>query len=203
MCVVVALLVLVAAVVITLGKLSDKPVFLFGKSILWVETGSMEPSIPAQSYVLVQKTDGKNLSVGDVITYVCRDSSEPVYGKLVTHRITAYAEGGYVTTGDAVGTRDRLDVPYQDVVAVYSKNLPFLTFFGRIFSGWLGFIVLGVLFFVTVSIYLTDIVKTLSGEDDETVAQQKQAEIQRRIDAEVARLMAEGDQGDDSQRKDE
>lgn len=201
LCVLIAVAVVIALVVVVTSKLSGMPTFIFGKTVLWVETGSMEPAVPAQSYVLMSKTDGKNLSKGDVVTYICRDETQPVFGKLITHRIVDFTDGGYVTAGDAAVGSDKLSVPYEDVVAVYIKNLPVLTFFGRIFSGWVGFALLAVLFFITVSVYFADIVKTVSGEDDETIEQQKQQEIQRRIDEEVARLMQQNDQnnqqGDD------
>ena len=201
LCVLIAVAVIIALVVVVTSKLSGMPTFIFGKTVLWVETGSMEPAIPAQSYVLMRKTDGKNLSKGDVITYICRDETQAVFGKLITHRIVDITVGGYITAGDAAVGSDKLTVSCEDVVAVYEKNLPVLTFFGRIFSGWVGFALLAVLFFITVSVYFADIVKTVSGEDDETIRQQKQQEIQRRIDEEVARLMQQKEQnsqqGDD------
>ena len=66
---VVVIVVLLALVVVSLaGKNSGRPTFIFNRAVLWVETGSMEPTIETRSFVSVVKSDGQNLSVGDVIT---------------------------------------------------------------------------------------------------------------------------------------
>ena len=43
--------------------------FIGRMSIVWVKTGSMEDLIPAQSYVLVEKIDPKDVEVGKVIIF--------------------------------------------------------------------------------------------------------------------------------------
>ncbi|MBQ1339453.1 MAG: signal peptidase I, partial [Ruminococcus sp.] len=62
-----------------------KPVNVFGRSLLTVVTGSMEPSLHTGDYIYVKKVPADELEVGDVITF--RSEEGEVSGKLVTHRI--------------------------------------------------------------------------------------------------------------------
>ncbi len=179
-------------VVSVLNKKSNRPTFVFGKALLWVETGSMEPQIEAKSYILVKKSDGKNLKVGDVIVFVCKDSDPQINGRLITHRIHAIDENGYITKGDASGMTDRWGaVCEEDVVATYSRSLPFMTFFGRIFSSEAGLILIFVIFIGSCAlIYFPDMINAL--RDEEKIKTEKEKEIEKRIEEEVKKLQ-EGD----------
>ncbi len=165
--------------------------FVFGYSTMWVQTGSMEPTIAARSAILVRRPDPENPpKVGDVISYVCRDPKSEVYGALITHRIVAVEPDGYRTKGDSpLATEDALAVPLSDIRAVYIKNLPVVSFFSRLFSTWLGLAAIGVLFLISVGGFvIPDAVRALSEEDNEKKEAERQAEIARRIEEEVERL---------------
>lgn len=185
--------VLALASVLT-GKNTTSPPSLFGYSALWVETESMQPSISAQSYILVRKTDGRSLQPQDIITFVCRDSDSEVYGKLVTHRIVRVTDEGYKTKGDnPVCSEDRWTVTPDDVVAVYCKDLPVLTFFARLFSGWVGITCIGLIFVASMAfVYIPDLVKSMSSDEKEA----KQAQIELLVQQEVERLKQQNDLSD-------
>lgn len=191
--IVMALVAVALLCVVFLGKQSDRPTFLFGKVMLWVETESMDPTIEAKSYISVRQTDGKNLKVGDIITFVCRDQTQPTYGKLITHRIVEVTADGYKTKGDnKLSNVDPWTVATDDVVAVYDNNLPFMTFVGRVFSSWVGLMIIGLVFVLTMGfVYVPDLIAAVKSENEESADQIKQREIERLVAEEVARLNAQ------------
>lgn len=190
--VVIVSLVITAVTATVLKKKSNAPTFVFGHAILRVETGSMETAIPAKSYVLVKKFDGKNLNVGDVITFRCLDKTSQVYGSLITHRITEVVSDGYKTKGDANPVEDDWIVKSDAVTAVYVKNLPVTTVLGRIFASPVGLILIAVVFLGScIFVYVPEIMNALKDGDDTDAEAERQAEIKRRIDEEVERLKNE------------
>lgn len=200
-CIVYALLVAVLILLVfsvVANKSSGQPTFLFRHSILRVETGSMESTIPTKSYILVKKTDADSLKEGDIITFVSQDSSQPVYGKLVTHRIIAVnADGSFTTQGDANAVADKVSVQKEDVVAKYVTNLKLLTLIGNAFSSPLGLIVIIAVFLLSFScIYLPDFIRAIKGKDEgvesESITEDEKEKImQQRIEEEVRRLEEE------------
>jgi signal peptidase len=79
-----------------------------GWKALTVPTGSMRPSIPPGSLVLMKDVPNSSLKVGDVITYTNPQDMKTT----ITHRITkAYKIDGrvpaFITQGDANPTADR------------------------------------------------------------------------------------------------
>lgn len=166
----------------------NKPLFLFGYALLWVRTGSMEPTIPARSYILVKASDGENLEERTIITYYCRDKASPVYGSLLTHRIVAVDETGYRMQGDNPASHtERLAVNSADVVAVYVRSLPVLTWFGRVFMSPPGFILLLLISVgMTMFIYIPEVISALRNE--KKAAAEKEKAIAARVEEEIRKL---------------
>lgn len=193
-----AVLLALSAFAVIVNKMQGKTVFAFGYTCLWVQTGSMEPTIPTKSYILVKKTDAADCTVGDVIVFVCRDADSPVYGSLVTHRIDEVTPEGFRTKGDSVlSAQDPWVVEPDDVVAVYVRNLAVLTFFGRIFSSWFGlYLIIGILILSCAFLYIPDIVRGIR----EVETEERDAEIARRVEQEVQRLQRQKS-GDSSPKK--
>lgn len=120
-------------------KITGKTVIPY--SVLWVLTDSMEGTIPARSYILVKEIEPDEIEVGDVITFRSRESA--IRGELNTHRVVDIIGDNeeFVTKGDKPGSvTDSMHVLPEDVVAVYVRNMPVLTFFGRLFTSNVGFI---------------------------------------------------------------
>lgn len=191
--VIMSLLALTIVLAMVIGKYNGKPVFLFRHSCMWVITGSMEPTIEAQSYVLLKKSDGSDVKKGDVITFLCNKQGSQMYGKLVTHRVYDVTEGGsFLTKGDSIYSGvDDWTVAQSDVVGVYVKNLNALTFIGRLFFRGYGLILCIALFaFLCAFCYIPDIVAGIKEAQKE-----KEDERRRQIDLlvkeEVERLKAE------------
>lgn len=136
-------LIVAICILIALGvysRVTNKNILPY--SALWVLTDSMEDTIPARSYILVKKADPEEIQVGDIITFLSRDAA--LGGSLNTHRVTEIigAHDAFVTKGDRYGAAvDPQQVLPEDIRAVYVRNLPVLTFFGRVFTSSTGFVV--------------------------------------------------------------
>lgn len=86
-------------------------------------SGSMEPGASRGDVVLMERTDGRDLEVGTVVTFLGRGSA----GHLVTHRIhRRLPDGSYVTRGDANPTPDSDSVAPTQIVGVGRLLVPFV-----------------------------------------------------------------------------
>ena len=115
------LLVALAGVIAYIMIMSSrgKAVSLFGRSVLVVVTGSMEPSISEGDYILIEKCDTDKLEEGDIITFTSHE--EDINGQLVTHRIIAKnADGSFTTKGDANPVADKKSVSPSDIEGRYT-----------------------------------------------------------------------------------
>jgi signal peptidase len=121
----VALGLLLAVIVGALAVLTVVPRAVHG-SALTVLTGSMTPSIPVGSVVLVRPVDPGTLHVGDVITY----QKQPGKPEYITHRITAIHTGTtpvtLTTKGDANRGADPWSVPVTSVRGRVLFHVPYL-----------------------------------------------------------------------------
>lgn len=81
-----------------------------------VLTGSMEPTIPARSWVIIHATD--ELEVGDVISYQEADTQMPV-----THRIRQISGNYIITQGDANNASDN-PITFDAVIGKVVLVLP-------------------------------------------------------------------------------
>jgi signal peptidase len=121
----VALGLLLAVIVGALAVLTVVPRAVHG-SALTVLTGSMTPTIPVGSVVVVRPVDPGTLHVGDVITY----QKEPGKPEYITHRITAIHTGTtpvtLTTKGDANRGEDITPVPVTAVRGKVLFHVPYL-----------------------------------------------------------------------------
>lgn len=90
---------LVAGVIIGLILLLLVTQLLGQPAIVFVETGSMSPTLePNDGYVAVPAMFAGEIEVGDVILF---QSQELGGGELTTHRVVDITDEGYITQGDA------------------------------------------------------------------------------------------------------
>lgn len=185
----VAILIVLVSTVLFFN-LSGKTFFVFGRAVMWVKTDSMEPAIPARSYITVKQATGEDVKVGDVIIF---HSSDPtLQGQLNTHRVVEIKSGGaeFVTKGDNNPGVDKDTAKARNVIGIYSSNLPVLSVFGRFLSTPIGITVMFLLILaITLAIFLPDI---LAYQKKKT----KQQRIESLIKEEIENLKAQnGDNG--------
>lgn len=114
---------------------------VMGYSILQVLTGSMEPTIPEGSMLLIQQTEPDTLQPGDIISFF---SPDPLLdGALNTHRIQEVLTDGdtleFITKGDANFLEDQQPVSARQVVGKVIFISPMLGKFVRLISNPLVF----------------------------------------------------------------
>src|SRR5438093_130827 len=109
-----------------------------------VVSGSMEPTLPLGSVVLLAPIQGPDVAVGNIITFQHPERA----GDLVTHRVIGIdgaADGRFfLTKGDANGTQDSWRVPATGSGWRVRFFLPFLGYLLAIVQspiGRLGFLV--------------------------------------------------------------
>lgn len=100
---------------------------LFGREVLIVTSGSMEPWLGAGDLIVVRHLgpeQNKDLKVGDIITFREQENND----FLVTHRIQEIALGSngepsYITKGDANSVADSTAVESNDIVGKLSFKI--------------------------------------------------------------------------------
>lgn len=121
-------IILIAAIIFTayvmICTARNKVVNVFGKSVLKVVTGSMEPSINVGEYIVVEKVNARTLRKNDIISFYSEQSD--IYGKLVTHRIIEIKKDGtFITKGDANKVEDSIAVRPGKIVGKYTGKARF------------------------------------------------------------------------------
>ena len=111
---------------------------IFGFSVLRVVSGSMEDTLPTDSYILIKSVKPEDVERGDII---CFYSSDPkIYGYPNTHRVaedpiktdTGYE---YITQGDANPKPDDYRASSDRLIGRYVTTLSALTAVAGFFSG--------------------------------------------------------------------
>ena len=102
---------------VILTKSGQAPKFM-GYSLFRVMTGSMEPTLPTNTLIVVKSVDPSNLQTGDVISFYSKDPA--LQGAINTHRIVALdqVDGKYIfqTKGDANHMVDAYATIQEDVI---------------------------------------------------------------------------------------
>lgn len=94
---------------------------LIGLQGFTVESNSMAPAYPVDSFIFVKETDPGEIKAGDVVTYVFNED-----GLLVTHRVISVdaANQTFITKGDNNNTADPTPVLWGNVVGKVIFGVP-------------------------------------------------------------------------------
>lgn len=92
---------------------------LFGYEIFNIVSGSMEPTLPVNSLVYVEKASPEDTLPGEIVAFWEN-------GEVVTHRVTENrsAERVLITRGDANDMEDFDPVPYMNLIGRVKYCLP-------------------------------------------------------------------------------
>lgn len=187
--------VILAALILTFAfalysKAVGDQVFIGNYSLMWVKTGSMEPTIPAQSYILIKKATADDVRIGDVLTFKSTNSDS--YGYVITHRVESIIDGEFVTKGDANVEADKSFAEPENVIGVYRRNLPAMSVIGRSFVAGPGYIVIIALILITAILpFVPDAVAKYKQKLSDTALKEKNEEVDRLVQKEIERLKAE------------
>ncbi|WP_157842671.1 signal peptidase I [Bacillus alkalisoli] len=116
-----------AAILAISSHLSGGTPKFFGKTMMIVLSGSMEPTIPTGSAIFVEEVDPRELQVGDVITF-----ESPIHEntRIITHRITEIFNFGqleFIAQGDSNEAADPMPIPAQNILGKHSDiTIPYL-----------------------------------------------------------------------------
>lgn len=109
---------------------------LTGSTAYTVLTGSMEPTYPPGTMIVVKPTPGADLDAGDVITYQPK-SGDP---SVTTHRIVSIvydAQGvrKFITKGDANNATDPEQKVEEQIRGKLLYSVPYVGYLNSLFSG--------------------------------------------------------------------
>ncbi len=166
-----SLFILVSVVMVQPGKTPS----VFGFSAFRVMTGSMAPTIPTGSLIVVRERDPAEIAVGDVITFYSRDPA--LAGVANTHRVKAVAQQNgrrlFTTEGDANLIEDAYPVDERDVIGVVVFSSLFLGRLIKLLSNPLVFVPL--ILVPLVVILILNMVKTVRLTKTAVRAEEEQA----------------------------
>lgn len=154
-------LLLIAAVVMALGCAA---VLLLGMKLYCVQTGSMDPTYPVGTLIVVRPTDPDSIQAGDVITYVV--SSDTV----VTHRVLEADrdQRSFTTKGDNNNVADFDPVRYENVLGKVELGIPYIGLLVLALRTRFGMIMIGV---VIVTMIVGRILLVWVQSEDEEVSE--------------------------------
>lgn len=116
---------------------------VLGYQVYHVISGSMQPSIPINSVVYVEKKEAAEIQKGDIIAFYSVSDS----GAIITHRVVKnqVVSGQFVTKGDANNKEDIAPVPYEYVIGKAVFSIPLLGGVFSVMTTLIGKIVVGCL----------------------------------------------------------
>ena len=179
------------AIFFIMSKVNSTPMFVFNKTAMWVLTESMDDTIPPKTYIYVEKATADDVDVGDIVVF--RSTDPRIYGQYNTHRIISKTGNVFVTKGDNNPADDgEYSALAENIVGKYVRNMPVMTFIGRVVITPAGFASLMVLFVLTTVIcFIPDMkaaIRLKAIEDEE----EKENEKKRIMEEEIRRLKENG-----------
>lgn len=119
---------------------------LFGYRFYHVDSGSMSPTIPVGSLIIVKETSPVGIKIKDIITYKGPDKT------LVTHRVMEISKdgGSFITRGDANKSDDPFPIKGDKVVGRVILNIHYLGYVLKILKSKYGLALISIIILWTV-----------------------------------------------------
>lgn len=111
------------------SRLTGQEPSLFGYRIYIVDSGSMAPTLPVDSMIIVKEIKAEQIQTRDIVTYYA--GNEKIR---VTHRVVEVVEGGkqFITRGDANNTEDPNILEGDRIIGKVIFKIPYI---GTVFRG--------------------------------------------------------------------
>lgn len=130
------------------SRLTGQEPSILGHRLYIVDSGSMVPTLPLDSMIIVREISPDQIVEGDIVTFYARASDIRV-----THRVVEIVEEGkeFITKGDANNIRDFSILEGDRVIGKLAFAIPFI---GKIFrflssrAGIAALIILGAIFII-------------------------------------------------------
>lgn len=153
---IISILCLVLCIFITVEVIianhEERPPKVFGLSVSYVPTESMEPTINAGEYVMYSQTSFDDVEVGNIIVY---KSSTGMY---IIHRVIEKCDGYLITKGDNNTVQDKEYVTPDMVYGKYVMTIKLLSIFSGGISKNLIYFILIFIFVAMIGMQIISIV---------------------------------------------
>jgi len=179
---------------VMISHINGNMTFIGRHALVWIMTDSMEETIPAKSYILIEKVSAADVKKDDIIIY--RSDDPEIEGMFNTHRVIDIVGNNeeFVMKGDHNQAADKYNAAADKVVGRYIKGLPRLSLVGRFLATKMGVITsVTTIFALFVAICFPGIISAVN-ERIEKQKKQKQEMIDRMVMEEVERLRSENSQ---------
>ena len=191
---VISILCLVLCIFITVEVIAantqGRPPRVFGVSVSYVPTESMEPTIKAGEYVMYTKTSFNDVNVDDIIVY--KNSND----MFIIHRVIEKNSDYLIAKGDNNPVEDTENVTSDMVYGKYVMTIGILSIFSGGISKNLIFFILIIIFVIMIGMQIVSIViKNKTDEVNKNIEEKKQVLIEQLkkeiLEEELAKLKAE------------
>jgi signal peptidase len=185
--IVMILLCLYVTLTVVISNKKGVPPSVFGLSVSYVPSKSMEPEIHSGDYILFRKASFNSIEVEDIIVYKNKEED-----KFVVHRVISinYDEDGkkyFVTKGDNNTNEDSIKVYSNIYYGKFVTRLTILSGKGSTSSN-LIFISLIIIFILMISAQITQIVltkKSQARKEEAEKSQQKYEQLKEQMKLEI------------------
>lgn len=151
----------------------------FGYRILRVVSPSMEDTLIEGDYILVKNCDVSSIEAGDIITFYSSDPANAGLKAPITHRVVEKNDdGSFVTQGDNNEIKDKYPAEPENVIGIFEKKMPAVTWIVSQFSKpYIFLVIILVPLLIILSVRVTRIIRLSGknktdgskGDDDESV----------------------------------
>lgn len=113
------------------SRLTGQEPSLFGHRMYIVDSGSMVPTLPINSIIVVNESTASEIEQGDIVTYYAGSTNTRV-----THRVVEVLENneGFITRGDANNTEDPNILQKDKIIGKLAFSIPFVGAIFRVLS---------------------------------------------------------------------
>ena len=191
------LLIAYIVIKVVIGAITHTPTCLFNHYVLVVKTASMDPTIEVGDIVLVKRATIDVAAQNDIVSFVCIDPSQEIYGSLVVHRVISIETVDGVlqltTRGDANPISDTYKVTADNFIGVVDHISPSL---GKIYMNFVSsylaiFMLVTVLILYVISKIVRHILKLKQEEAHKQAEEDEKEQMKQAILDEIKKEKGE------------